>query len=131
MDQGEITEVVNCIRDFIHKGNNIISRRTAAVRCFLEHLQLNSTDIFEKVAKTLQTNQKNIGESPSKEWTCLPQDANSPNKVNNNINTRLDSGVNPEEEQLLKRENHTHQNNEAKIAEEEKKQMQANIELAN
>ena len=37
---------------------------------------------------------------------------------NYNIDTRLDSGINPEGEQLLKRDNHTHQNDEAKIAEE-------------
>ena len=35
-----------------------------------------------------------------------------------NIDTRLDSGINPKGELLLKRDNHTHQNDEVKIAEE-------------
>ena len=78
MDQQEITDVVNCIGDFIHEGNIQIGRRTEGVRCYLEYLQLNSTDVSEKVAKMVKTNVRNVEEASSKEWSCFAPKCKQP-----------------------------------------------------
>ena len=113
MDQHEITNIVDRIGDFIHEWNNLISRRTEAVRHYLGHLQKDATN-----------KPKKHGKVPLIEWIGILQDANTPNEVNNHADTQLDSGIDPKEN------NHDHQSDEAKIVEEEKKQMQMNIELA-
>ena len=62
MHQQEITDVVNCIGDFIQEGDNLKIKRTKAIISYLEYLWLKSTDIFKKVTNTLQRNQIFIGE---------------------------------------------------------------------
>ena len=65
-----------------------------------------------------------------REWTCLPRNANSPYEENNNEDPQLNLFIETQEEQLLKEIFCTYLNDEAKIANEEKIQMQANKELA-
>ena len=129
MDQLELTNLVNSIGDFVQEGNNLRSKRTKAVISYLEHLRLNSTKVSEKITKTPQTNQNFIGEKLWKDKICWPKNKSSPNEVNNNIDARLNSSIDTQENKLLSGENLAIQNDEAK-AEKDKKQMQATSELA-